>query len=86
MAISPTWAIVGYSLPEYDELVRKLFVESSVHGPAVHVFNPDPQVADRFSRLLQGAAVYAHPGLPEVLLISSQTSKPQILAALCNRG
>src|SRR5215211_1744736 len=75
MAITPIWVIVGYSLPEYDELVRKLFVESSVHGPAVHVFNPDPEVADRFSRLLQGATVYAHPGLPEGLKDLEQVLK-----------
>jgi hypothetical protein len=67
LAASSTWLVVGYSLPEYDELIRELFVESLAQETTVHIFNPDLEVVGKFSGLLRGAMVHAHAGLPEGL-------------------
>ena len=58
-----TWLVVGYSLPEYDQTVRSLLVEASTPSTTVHVFDPQPAVADRFRELL-AINVYSHAGLP----------------------
>ena len=58
--------VVGYSLPEYDELVRDLLKTSASDELAIHVFDPDDRVSDRF-RLLMPGLVQAHLGLPEGL-------------------
>ena len=65
LARAPTWVVVGYSLPVYDELVRELFVAAATPATTVHVLDPDPTVCQRFRALLPKARVYLHPGLPE---------------------
>lgn len=60
------WIFVGYSLPEYDHLVVDLLRSCSGHHPEIHIFDPDPSVADRYTYLL-GAQVSAHSGLPEAI-------------------
>jgi hypothetical protein len=67
LAEANTWVIVGYSLPQYDQLVRQL-LSSSFRKQNVHVFDPDPVVGERFSFLLQTGALTPHPGLPEGLV------------------
>lgn len=67
LAASRCWVIIGYSLPAYDILVRRLFSASARSRPAVHVFDPDEAVAGRFQSLLPGCSVQPHPGLPRGL-------------------
>ena len=62
-----TWIIVGYSLPRYDRLVSELLFQSSQHGPALYVFDPDAKVAPKYTKLLRTCSVEWHPGLPEGL-------------------
>ena len=64
---SDVWIIVGYSLPSYDIAVRNLLRHSSNHGPRVHVFDPNPNVASEAKSLLPKATVIPHPGLPQGL-------------------
>ena len=61
---SDTWIIVGYSFPEYDEAVNRLFQLNASHRPRVHVLNPDPNVFCRVRTLLSQADVYSHEGIP----------------------
>lgn len=61
------WIFVGYSLPEYDLLVRHLLASNSAHGPEVHIFDPNREVAEKFKSLLPSAALLAHSGLPDGL-------------------
>ncbi len=65
--LSPKWIVVGYSLPEYDDLVRQLLVETAPSDLVLHVFDPDSRVADRFRSLLPGRSIFPHRGLPEGL-------------------
>ena len=58
------WLVVGYSLPEFDRLVRRLLQESSADTTAIHVFDPDNRVIERFRLLLPGQEVVGHAGLP----------------------
>ncbi|MDA2931845.1 SIR2 family protein [Nitrospinae bacterium AH-259-F20] len=64
---SNKWIIVGYSLPSYDLAVRNLLKRNSSHGPCIHIFDPNPDVASETKRILPRASVYLHPGLPDVL-------------------
>lgn len=64
---SHTWLVVGYSLPAYDSLVRGLLRDSARDNLVVHVFDPDPSVAERFRALLGDRTVLPHRGLPEGL-------------------
>jgi len=64
---SNLWAVVGYSLPNYDKAVRDLFFENSKHNPQIHVFDPNKAVAQSFMQLLPHCSVTAHPGLPDGL-------------------
>jgi hypothetical protein len=64
LSSSRTWLVVGYSLPEYDVLVREL-LEGSARDPVVHVFDPDPGAAQRFRSLLGDRTVVPHNGLPD---------------------
>jgi hypothetical protein len=64
---SHTWLVVGYSLPTYDELVRKLLMDSTPKNLVVHVFDPDSAAASRFQSLLQDHHVISHAGLPDGL-------------------
>lgn len=64
---SDIWVIVGYSFPEYDQAINKLFRSNASHGPRVHILNPDPDVAHRVQKLLRGSNVYSHQGIPEAL-------------------
>jgi hypothetical protein len=41
------WIVVGYSLPDYDLLVRQLLQINSTHGPEVHIFDPNREVIER---------------------------------------
>jgi hypothetical protein len=67
LASSNIWIFVGYSLPEYDRLIRDLLWENRKHNPTVHVFDPDPNISLRYSDLLPSASVVAHPGFPSGL-------------------
>jgi hypothetical protein len=62
---SHTWLVVGYSLPQYDALVRELLRDSARDNLVVHVFDPDPAAAPRFQSLLNGRTVVPHRGLPD---------------------
>lgn len=62
---APTWIVVGYSLPAYDRLIQALLHEAATPGTTIHVFDPDPTVAERFRAHLPELKVHAHPGLPE---------------------
>ncbi len=64
LASSRKWLVVGYSLPQYDALVRSLLQDSAGSELVVHVFDPDPSVAERFRSLLRNRTVELHPGLP----------------------
>lgn len=65
LSSSHTWLVVGYSLPEYDALVRKLLRDSARDNLVVHVFDPDPAVKQRFQSLLGDCTtVVPHEGLP----------------------
>ena len=48
---SDTWIIVGYSFPEYDEAINRLFQLNASHRPRVHILNPDPNVVCRVQTL-----------------------------------
>lgn len=64
---SHAWLVIGYSLPEYDQLVRQLLVRSASHEPAVHVFDPSNLPTQRLRELLPAINVIPHPGLPDCL-------------------
>lgn len=64
LSSSHRWLFVGYSLPEYDELVLRLLRENASHKPEVHVFDPQLQVAESYRALL-GLNVSHHQGLPD---------------------
>ncbi len=65
LSSAQTWIVVGYSLPEYDHLVRDLLSHNSHHGPGVHIFDPNQEVASRYRDLLPTSTVEWHPGFPE---------------------
>jgi len=67
LSSSHTWLVVGYSLPAYDALVRGLLSDSARDNLVVHVFDPDPGVAERFQSLLEGRIIVPHRGLLEGL-------------------
>jgi hypothetical protein len=67
LSSSDTWIIVGYSLPEYDLLVRDLFENARAHSPAIHVFDPNPAISERYSSFTENRRVFSHPGLPDGL-------------------
>lgn len=67
MRQSSLWIVVGYSMPSYDSAVRDLLVNGADHGPAIHIFDPDPHVGAKFSELIKHCQVHCHPGLPEGL-------------------
>lgn len=58
-----TWIVIGYSLPRYDQAVWSLLREAVKPNTAIHVFDPDTDVACRFRCL--NDHVRSHPGLPE---------------------
>ena len=45
---SDLWLIVGYSLPDYDQLVRELFRRAYHDHLQIHLFNPNESVGERF--------------------------------------
>lgn len=61
---SNNWIIVGYSLPDYDLLIRKLLRENGSHNPRVAVFDPDASVGDKYRELLPNASISGYQGLP----------------------
>jgi hypothetical protein len=67
LRLSPKWIVVGYSLPEYDQLVRQLLIEAAPPHLVLHVFDPDSRVVERFRGLLPGRSIFSHRGLPEGL-------------------
>jgi hypothetical protein len=64
-ARSSTWIVIGYSLPEYDVLVRELLRRAYRPGLRVYVCDPAPHVADRYQSLLSDAEILRQPGLPD---------------------
>lgn len=64
LSSASTWIVVGYSLPAYDQLIQMLLRDAATPDTTVHVFDPDPVVAQRFRAHLPGLNVDAHPGLP----------------------
>jgi hypothetical protein len=58
---------VGYSLPEYDLLVRQLLIENSTHQPRIHIFDPNKEVASKYKVLLPSTTILMHLGLPNGL-------------------
>jgi len=67
LSSSATWIIVGYSMPDYDKLVRQLLVNNSYHQPEIHVFDPSPSVSKRYQALLPAATIHPYQGLPNGL-------------------
>jgi len=67
LSSSDMWIVVGYSLPAYDVAVRTLLCENGKHNPGIHIFDPNPEVAQAFSQLLPKAYISSHPGLPNGL-------------------
>ena len=67
LAKSDTWIIVGYSFPEYDEAISKLFKSTTKHGTRIHIMNPDPKAFHRAQSLFKEADVLSHQGIPEGL-------------------
>lgn len=64
LAASRQWLFVGYSLPDYDHLVRELLVRAATKSPDIHVFDPSPSVVRHYEAAL-GLPVHSHPGIPE---------------------
>jgi hypothetical protein len=56
--------VVGYSLPEYDQMVTQLLGEAKM--AEFHIFDPDPRVVSRYRDSL-GRPAHAYPGLPDGL-------------------
>lgn len=67
LSSSAMWIVVGYSLPEYDLLVRNLFSKNCSHKPVIHIFDPNPDICIQFRELLPLTTIYSHPGLPSGL-------------------
>lgn len=67
LASSNIWIVVGYSLPDYDKAVRDLLSENGKHKPQIHIFDPNPIVAKKFSQLLPHSIISTNPGLPDGL-------------------
>ena len=67
LAKSDIWIIVGYSFPEYDITINKLFQSTAKHGTRVHIMNPDPEAFRRAESLLPDSDVRPHSGIPEAL-------------------
>lgn len=67
LSSSATWIVVGYSLPEYDLLVRQLLIENSTHQPRIHIFDPNKEVASKYKVLLPSTTILMHLGLPNGL-------------------
>ncbi|MCH7499220.1 MAG: SIR2 family protein [Nitrospinae bacterium] len=62
---SEVWIFIGYSLPKYDKLVLELLKSSSKNNCSnIHVFDPDPVVAQRFHKIF-GKKVSSYPGIPD---------------------
>ncbi len=83
LSASNTWIIVGYSLPKYDLLVRDLLYAHSGHKPEIHIFDPDPGVAEKYVSLLPRTSVRTHEGLPDGLdnlrAVMSKTNSNKIM-------
>ena len=67
---TPTWIICGYSLPDYDEALRRLFggILSSRPTTRLIVIDPDSQaVAARWEALANNCSLLPLQGLPDAL-------------------
>ena len=64
---SDIWIVVGYSFPEYDEAINKLFQSTASRGTRVHIMDPNPKVFNRVQSLLPDADVFSHRGIPDAL-------------------
>jgi hypothetical protein len=64
LADASKWIIVGYSLPQYDLAVRKLFSDNGKHNPEIHVFDISKNAASSFKEMLPNSSVEWHDGLP----------------------
>lgn len=59
------WIVVGYSMPEYDTEVRRLF-SAADHRQHVIIYDPSAErVASAFSAVSPMASFEFHPGLAE---------------------
>lgn len=66
------WVFVGYSLPEYDHLVRTLLQRSCRRGLSLHILDIDNRVSECYQSLLPDCTVHLHPGLPDGILAIRQ--------------
>jgi len=61
-----TWIVCGYSVPEYDKDVRKLFAASTEHLRRVVILDPEPTLIERKLRSViggtRGQVEYVHGG------------------------
>jgi len=85
--LQPTWELaraaiasagvmiaVGYSLPQYDDLVREL-LGATASAASFHVFDPNPAAGDHYRAQL-GRKVVQHGGLPEALVDVEAVCRP----------
>ena len=64
---SNIWIVVGYSFPEYDMAIKKLFQSTVSSRTRIHIMDPDSEVSRRVQSLLPAAKVFSHSGLPDAL-------------------
>ena len=57
---SNIWIVVGYSFPEYDEAINRLFQSSANCATQVHIIDPDPKVFNKVQSLLPDADVFSY--------------------------
>lgn len=60
LAKSDIWIVVGYSFPEYDEAINKLFRSSANCATQVHIIDPNPEVSKKVQSLLPDANVFSY--------------------------
>jgi len=64
------WFICGYSLPEYDKAVRRLFLDAVSRGKPKEILISDPAaevLAKRWKSISPNSEIKLLPGLPDVL-------------------
>ncbi len=67
---TPTWVICGYSLPDYDRVLREYFQRILESRRATEIIVIDPnsaEVAAKFASLAGNCSVVPLPGLPKAL-------------------
>lgn len=68
------WIVCGYSLPDYDEALKELFLGASSAVQEVWVLDPNSQsdVGDRWQSVAPRATIRRGPGLPEALSVCAE--------------